>query len=326
MRSTVRSLVSLALAGGLAAACGAAATTTPAPATPTPSPVPTVAPTSTPVPTPVPTVTPAAQATLGVPPTAAAVTADAAAFDAVAAHFADAWSAGDPETMRGLYTEDVHLSSGSMEWDGIEAMVELAGGQLEAATGFRVAIVDTYLGSGGGLVVDEATYSANDPLIDLELHVFTTRGDRIATWELLIDPARTHDFRFTEVDVALLDAYVTAWSSGDPEAVAALYAESSTREDALFVDSAAGPAAIAAAGARLFGRSGSPTARWELLQGFAEPGRSTTAGLFAIKGSGPDGKACEVRAGVVLESADGAITRERIWYEPASLVACGWVQ
>lgn len=314
MRSTVRSLVALALAGSLAAACGAAAT-----------PVPTVAPTATPAPAPVPTATPAAQATLGVPPTAAAVTADAAAFDAVAAHFADAWSAGDPETMRGLYTEDVHLSSGSMEWDGIEAMVDLAGGQLEGATGFRVAIVDTYLGSGGGLVVDEATYSAGDPLIDPELHVFTTRGERIATWELLIDPTRTHDYRFTEVDVALLGGYATAWSSGDPEAVAALYAASATREDDLFVDNAVGRATIAEAATRLFGRSGSPAARWELLQGFAEPGRSTTAGLFAIKGSGPDGKACEVRAGVVLESEDGAITRERIWYEPASLVACGWV-
>lgn len=324
MRSIVRSLVALALAGSLAAACGAA-TSTPAPATPTPSPVPTVAPTSTPVPAPTPTATPAAQATLGVPPTAAAVKADAAAFDAVAAHFAEAWSAGDPETMRELYTEDVHLSSGSMEWDGVEAMVELAGGQLEAATGFRVAIVDTYLGSAGGLVVDEATYSAQDPLIDLELHVFTTRGDRIATWELLIDPTRTHDFRFTEIDAALLDAYATAWSSGDPEAVAALYAESSTREDGLYVDNAVGRAAIGEAAARLLGRSGSPAARWELLQGFAEPGSGDTAGLFAITGSGPDGKACEVRAGVVLESADGAITRERIWYEPASLVACGWV-
>jgi hypothetical protein len=325
MRSIVRSLVALALAGSLVAACGAAATSMPAPATPTPSPMPTVAPTETPAPTPVPTATPAAQATLGVPPTAAAVTADAAAFDAVAAHFADAWSSGDPETMRGLYTEDVHLSSGSVVLDGVEAMVELAGGQLEGSTGFRVAIVDTYLGSAGGLVVDEATYSATDPLIDLELHVFTTRGDRIATWELLIDPTRTHDYRFTEVDAALLAAYATAWSSGDPEAVAALYAGSATREDALFVDTAVGPAAITEAAARLFDRSGSPAARWELLQGFAEPGRSTTAGLFAIKGSGPDGKACDVRAGVVLEAADGAITRERIWYEPASLVACGWV-
>ncbi len=322
MRSIARSLASLALAGSLAAACGAAATT-PAPATPTP--VPTEAPTGTPAPTPAPTVTPAAQATLGVPPTAAAVTADAAAFDAVAAHFAEAWSAGDSETMRGLYTDDVHLSSGSMEWDGVEAMVELAGGQLETATGFRVAILDTYLGSAGGLVVDEATYSALDPLIDLELHVFTTRGDRIATWELLIDPTRTHDYRFTEVDAALLDAYATAWSSGDPEAVAALYAGSATREDGLFVDNAVGRAAIGEAAARLFGRSGSPAARWELLQGFAEPGSGDTAGLFAIRAAGPDGGACDVRVGVVLEAENGEIARERIWYEPASLAACGWV-
>lgn len=287
MRSIIRSVAGLAIAGTLAAACGAAAS---------PS----------------------------VPPSAAGVTAAAAAFDAVAAHFATAWSSGDAETMRGLYTEDVHLVSGTMEWNGIEEMVALAKSQSGGAGEFSVRVLDTYLGRDGGLVVDEATYAANDPRVDLELHVFTTRGDRIATWELLIDPARTHDYRYAEVDAALLDAYATAWSSGDPKAVAALYAESASREDSLFVDDAVGRTAIADAATRLFDRSTSPARRWELLQGFAEPD-ADTAGLFAIHVSGPDGKACDVKVGVVLEAREAGISHERIWYEPASLVACGWV-
>jgi ketosteroid isomerase-like protein len=219
VRSIIRSVAGLAIAGTLAAACGAAAS---------PS----------------------------VPPSAAGVTAAAAAFDAVAAHFATAWSSGDAETMRGLYTEDVHLVSGTMEWNGIEEMVALAKSQSGGAGEFSVRVLDTYLGRDGGLVVDEATYAANDPRVDLELHVFTTRGDRIATWELLIDPARTHDYRYAEVDAALLDAYATAWSSGDPKAVAALYAESASREDSLFVDDAVGRTAIADAATRLFGPIG----------------------------------------------------------------------
>jgi len=35
--------------------------------------------------------------------------------------------------------------------------------------------------------------------------------------------------------------------------------------------------------------------------------------------------ACTLRVGVVLTPGDGGVTRERAYYQPASLVACGWV-
>jgi hypothetical protein len=260
------------------------------------------------------------------PPTAASVKAAAARLEAVAAHFADAWSAstGGPEAMRGLYTDDVRLFSGGREWNGIEEMVDIARSQFEEASGFAVRITATYLGRDEGLVIDEATYATDDPLIDPELHAFTLRGDRIATWQLLIDPSATHDFRGATVDRALLDAYAAAWSSGDPKGIGALYAASATREDSLFGDVAIGPSAIEDAARRFLARSTS--ARWELVQCFAEPVRGDTAGVFVVHASGPGAAVCDVRVGVVLTRGEGGISRERVYYDAASLADCSWVR
>jgi len=150
------------------------------------------------------------------------------------------------------------------------------------------------------------------------------RLNRIATWELLIDPAATHDPRGATVDRALLDAYAAAWSSGDPKGIGALYAESATREDSLFGDVAVGPTAIEGAARRFLARS--TLARWELVGGFAEPVRGDTAGLFVVHASAPDTAACDLPVGVVLTTGEGGITRERIYYDAASLASCGWVR
>ena len=171
--------------------------------------------------------------------------------------------------------------------------------------------------------MDEATYAADDPLIDPELHIVTLRGDRIAVWELLIDPAATHDPGGATVDGALLDAYAAAWSSGEPEGIGTLYAASATREDSLFGDIAVGPSAIEDAAGRFLARTTS--ARWELISGFAEPVRGDTAGLFVVHASGPGAAACDVGVGVVLTPGDGGITHERVYYDAASLASCGWV-
>lgn len=327
-----RSLIALAMFGVIAAGCGSTAAspmpagTPPGATAQSPTSTPTSPPTLAPVTTPTAVPSPAASTTpVPAPPTSASVNAAAAHLKAVAAHFADAWTAstGGPEAMRALYTDDVRLFSGLREWNGIEEMVGLARDSFEAAPEFAVRITATYLGRDEGLVIDEATYAASDPLIDPELHVFTLRGDRIATWQLLIDPSATHDLRGATVDRALLDDYAAAWSSGDPKGIGALYAASAIREDSLFGDVAVGPSAIEDAARRFLARSTS--ARWELVRGFAEP-VGDTAGLFAVHASGPDTAACDVGVGVVLTPGEGGIARERVYYDAASLTGCGWVR
>jgi hypothetical protein len=225
--------------------------------------------------------------------------------------------------MRGLFTDDVRLVSGGREWNGIEELVGIAQSQFAGASEFAVRITATYIGRDEGLIVDEATYAADDPLIDPELHILTLRGDRVAVWQLLIDPAATHDPRGATVDRALLDAYAAAWSSGDPAAIGALYAASATREDALFGDIASGPPAIEGAARRFLARATS--ARWELIKGFAEPVQGATAGLFLVHASAPGAAACDIGVAVVLLSGEDGITDEHIYYDAASLESCGWV-
>jgi hypothetical protein len=120
---------------------------------------------------------------------------------------------------------------------------------------------------------------------------------------------------------ALIQEYADAWSSGEPSSVAALYAETASRSDTLWGESAEGLQAISDTAARYF--SLNPGAVWQMEIAFGDgPGQVMNGGIFAVRLAEPD--ACELGAAVVLETNEGQrIVRERVFWELNSLVHCG---
>ena len=71
-----------------------------------------------------------------------------------------------------------------------------------------------------------------------------------------------------------------------------------------------------------------PGARWTLLQTFGEwAGESPTiGGTYKVEVSDATNQPCEVLVAVILQASEGKITPEALYYEPASIIKCGWAQ
>jgi len=127
----------------------------------------------------------------------------------------------------------------------------------------------------------------------------------------------------------LLARYATAWSSGDPKAVAALYAPNALREDMVFGDSEQGRTAIRGYAAQYFGWY--PGVQTRLVRPFGDGrmpknGRPAMGGQVSIRTTGRDGRPCTVNAAAMLETKNGLIMNERVYYDAATLKICGWAQ
>lgn len=166
------------------------------------------------------------------------------------------------------------------------------------------------------------------------------RDGRVASVILLADLSTMEPGRFppgvSEVGPAvprevrdLTSAYAEAWSSGDPAAVNRLYAPDAVREDMVFGDREESRDEIAAFASRF--REWYPDAKFAVVAPYgvgepAVPGRPVVAAELTIAASDADGTPCTVKAVVYLETKDGLIASERVYYGADSLIACGWAK
>jgi hypothetical protein len=120
---------------------------------------------------------------------------------------------------------------------------------------------------------------------------------------------------------ALIQGYADAWSSGEPSSVAELYAETASRTDTLWGESAEGRQAISDAAARSF--DSRPGVVWQVDVVFGDgPGEVMNGGVFTVRLAEPD--ACDLGAAVVLETNEAQkIVTERVYWEIDSLISCG---
>lgn len=146
------------------------------------------------------------------------------------------------------------------------------------------------------------------------------------TVETLARVAPYMGIELAESDVAameaLVEAYAAAWSSGDQSSVAELYAETASRTNKLWGESAEGREAVSDAAARYFGSF--PGAAWQVdfVFGHDAVGGDMTGGIFTVRLTEPD--ACELGAAVVLETNEAQkIVTERVYWELESLIRCG---
>jgi ketosteroid isomerase-like protein len=166
------------------------------------------------------------------------------------------------------------------------------------------------------------------------------RDGRVASVILLADLSTMEPGRFppgvSEVSPAvpreirdLTSAYADAWSSGDPAAVNRLYAPGAVREDMVFGDHEKGRDDIGAFASRF--REWYPDATFAVMAPYgvgepAVPGRPVVAAELTIAASDADGSPCTVKTVVFLETKNGLIASERVYYDADSLIACGWAK
>jgi ketosteroid isomerase-like protein len=151
----------------------------------------------------------------------------------------------------------------------------------------------------------------------------TLNGDFASAIGVSLNPKLVSGF------AKLLARYATAWSSGDPKAVAALYAPNALRQDMVFGDSEQGRTAIRDYAAQYFGWY--PSVQTRLVRPFGDgrmptSGHPAMGGQISIRTTGQDGRPCTVNAAAMLETKNGLITKERVYYDAASLKTCGWAQ
>jgi len=276
----------------------------------------------------------------GEPLSAAEIERTAAEFEAIA-NVVEAYETGDVEAALANYTDDIvhNDSTFFVHLVGIDRVGSMVSSFMtQFSKIMQLHFAEMYIGSEDGITVVESwnfhvrahKFTQDDPMVEVDL--LETRDGRISYWTLFYDldtleaiKGGASTERLDEVR-SLLASYSEAWSSGNPQMVASLYAGEAVREDSLFQERQEGPEAIMSFAESFF--AWYPDAQWNLLLPFGE-GHGTaprTGGVYAINVSDPYGQTCEVQIAVLLNTSEDQIVQEALYYEPDSLISCGWAR
>jgi len=177
----------------------------------------------------------------------------------------------------------------------------------------------------------EDKYTEEDPFIHVFL--FEREGDLISSWrlfygwEFLQDNNQISESESEQMK-SLVAAYAAAWSSKELNNLTELYVKDAVRRDSLFGESQENRSAIGNFAEAFF--TWYPDAAWTPLEVFGEriyhDKPQAIGSSFKIKVTDAAGEVCEVEAVVLLHVFEGKIIQEDIFYEPNSLIECGWAE
>lgn len=257
-----------------------------------------------------------------------------AEFERVSKAHVDALNTHDTGLITQLYTDDIkYYEEGNYpNFAGIKGLSSLLNIVFSGNPDYTVSIEDTFIGHEDEFIFYKmwnwAEIPQENPL--LTYYRYILREGKIAEWWIFWD-AKALAEAFSGWPGATLDPkplqdYSSAWSSGDPETVANLYAINAVRQDALFGYDQQGSPAIKEFAANFF--AWYPSLRLELLKSFeflySYP--VMVGGVYAIHVSDQAGKPCDVHAIILLKSSQNKIVNEWVFYQADSLVACGWAK
>jgi ketosteroid isomerase-like protein len=238
-----------------------------------------------------------------------------------------AYNSHDLDQVRQVYTEDVLVYESNEKCNGVDCMLHTADWIFSNAPQFGIQKRgDAYIsGEDGFLQQDFLNFSAipENPIIHSFVWVKPQEG-KASYWRSFV----SSDFftsREMPFDPTILNDYTTAWSSGDAQTVADLYNTDAVREDSLFGENQQGSSAMKDFAADFVNKY--PGISLELLQSFGETGEvKTLGGVYAMHVTDQNSKPCDVQALIVLEPNNGKISKETVFYQPDSLIACGWAR
>lgn len=253
-----------------------------------------------------------------------------------------AWNSGDLEAIRALYTNDIvhHDATFYTNLAGIDAVMEMASEYVHSNPAANRQITNRFIGSEDSLAVFSMSgfqlggyeFTQDDPA--LVSYRLKTRGNLISYWTMyygldFMEKAEIRSKILLDLTRSFLSSYASAWSSGDPGMVGKLYAGNAVRRDTILGEFQQGSEAIISFEGSFFGEH--PGVQWTLLQAFGE-GQGwqgeppVIGGIFAIDSTGPTSQPCKVLAAVLMQTSEGSIIHETLYYDPDSLISCGWVR
>lgn len=251
----------------------------------------------------------------------------------------EAWNSGDIEAIQALYTDDIIFidTTFSDHLVGIDAVMVMAREFVSSFPLLRRKATNHFISREDSLAVYDywgfqlgpAEFTPDNPM----LHTFLleTQDDLISYWTLFygletMEKARlTSKERLDEAKTLLL-SYSSAWSSGNPNIIAELYTNGVVRKDTIFEEFLEGNEAISSFAKSFF--AWYPNAKLTLLQAFGKgKGESPTiGGTYAVEVIDNANQPCKIFIAVLLKASGGKITNEALYYEPDSLIKCGWAK
>jgi len=274
------------------------------------------------------------------PLSSAEITQKAEAFEAITAANAEAWNDKDIDAIQAILTEDIHFVDVSFGDDikGIEDVTDMARYMCNIAPDLQRKTTRHYIGVDQGVAFYDywnmwnpfTGYTPEKPWIYVFL--FETQGDLISYWRLfegfeILDKHFINDTAANDLQ-AMIAAYTSAWSSKDSEIVSDLYAKDAIRQDTLFGESQKNRSSIKNFAESFF--TWYPNAQWTTLEIFGERAYldkpQVVGSSFKIQVIDATGKVCKVEAVVLLHVLEGKIIQEDLYYEPNSLIQCGWAK
>ncbi len=260
------------------------------------------------------------------------------AFDTLARAGWDAWTTPDGQTAQSPFAGDAvfHDESFGDHAVGIDEITSLLAFMSTYAPSWEATITERYIGLGDGIAVTRSRnisvnghdFTQADPLLSVDRLQF--RDGRITYWTAFyaFDSLQKTQGASRHLDEAkaMLSSYQAAWSSGDSNAVARLYAVDAEWKDTLFGQHLEGRREIESFAEKFF--NWYPGGRWDLSLDFGNSRGDplTTGGLFLITVPQIGAQDCQVGATVLLQISGAQIIRQSLYYQPESLVSCGWAR
>jgi hypothetical protein len=256
----------------------------------------------------------------------------AAEFDKISDAHNDAWNKHDTNLMRQLYADDIvfYQDGNTPNFNNADSLVAAFEQSLHENPKIANRLADTFIGRGQGFanfenwnVDTQLGFTEQNPESTYEW--YTLRDGKISVWWFFYD-SKYYAAQGSSLDSSPLLSYETAWSSGNAKTVASLYDPKVVRTDSLFGYDQQGSFAVKAFATNFF--TWYPGMRLELLQSFKlfDSNPVMAGGVYAIHVSDKAGKPCDVRAIILLEIPQDKITKEWVFYNADSLIACGWAQ
>jgi ketosteroid isomerase-like protein len=274
------------------------------------------------------------------PVTLASLQTSAVSFDHLASGNVEGWNSRNRQAVTDLFTEDAEARDRTYgdHAVGRDQIAGLIAGVASFGPSWQARVTDQYIGSDGGLAVDELwdlqfgsiQFTQDHPFIEVDW--LQTRDDLISNWTIFYGRYTMEELEAATptrliLENSLVLSYRSAWSSGDQRVVAALYTSDAVREDMVFMERQEGQKAIASFAESFF--NWYPDAQWNFILDFGEGHGDApiTGGLYVIKVKDDNGQPCEVKVAVLLQTSENLlITHETLYYEPQSLISCGWAR
>jgi hypothetical protein len=273
------------------------------------------------------------------PVPAAVIEQKAAATEMLLAAEKVASSSGDLELFQAVFTDDIVLNDETFKDEvvGIERVVRTYNNIKVLFPNLQGVNRVWFIGSEEILLVIDLwnlnlygyPFTQDDPLEEVDL--WKIHDNHIWLWDMFygLDSLQalgnSNNKRVEEIP-SLLNAYGSAWSSKNTRKVKSLYAVEAVRDDPIFGKYLEGRNAIVSDAQVFFSKF--PLAQWKLGLAFGD-GNGTapiTGGVWELSVIGSEGEMCDVRMAVTLKTVNGKIVSENVYYEPNSLISCGWAQ